>query len=144
MSGNTSRRKGAAAELELAKAIHDHLGVRLQRRLEQVRSAGWDLELHPDEDGPVAEQIGRYAIECKRAVSATPVVVAGWWRQCAAQAAAAYRIPCLAYRLDRQDWQFLVPIRELNRDLPMHQTDTTDYCCTLTLPGWCALVREGA
>jgi hypothetical protein len=142
VAGNRSRRKGSNAELELARLIFDELGIRLQRKLEQVRSGGWDLELHPDESGPVAEQLGRYAIECKRAATASPATVAGWWRQAVAQAAAAYRTPCLAYRQDRQGWLFVVPLQELNRDMPMAAADSLDYCATLTLRGWAALVRE--
>jgi len=144
VAGNHSRRKGSSAELELARLIHEELGIRMQRQLDQPRSGGWDLELHPDELGPVAEQIGRYAIECKRAATASPATVAGWWRQAWAQAAAAHRAPCLAYRVDRQGWLFVVPLQELDRTLPAATGDNLDFCAVLTLRGWAALVRESA
>jgi hypothetical protein len=141
MSGNHSRRKGSSAELELAHLIHDELGIRLQRRVEQARSGGHDLDIHPDEHGPVAAQLARYAIEVKRAALVSPALIRGWWRQAVGQAAAAYKVPCLAYRQDRQRWTFVVPLQELNRDMPA-PTAEMDYCATLTLQGWAALVRE--
>jgi hypothetical protein len=64
-------------------------------------------------------------------------------RQASAQAAAVYRIPCLAYREDRQGWLFVVPMQELHRDMPAATAEGLDYCATLTLLGWAALVREG-
>jgi hypothetical protein len=126
VSGNHSRRKGSSAELELAHLIRDELGIRLQRRVGQSRSGGHDLDIHPDEHGPVAAQLARYAIECKRAAKVSPRLVVGWWRQAVAQAAAAYRVPCLAYRQDRQGWSFVVPLQELNRDMPA-PTAEMDY-----------------
>ena len=141
MAGNHSRRKGSGAELELARLVLDHLGVRLIRRLDQPRAGGHDLEVHPDETGPVAAQIARYALEVKRASTASPAMVASWWRQAAAQATAASRVPCLAYRVDRQGWAFMVPLKELNRAMPNHLTDSADYCATLSLQGWAALIR---
>lgn len=141
--GARSRTKGASGELELARLIHDHLGVRLVRRLEQTRAGGHDLEVHPDETGPVADQLRRYAIECKRACTAPPAKVSAWWAQTASQAAASRRVPCLAYRIDRQDWTLVVPMRELAKTMPAWSPDTTDYCAALTLPGWISLIREG-
>jgi Holliday junction resolvase len=61
-----SRAKGASAERELARVIHEHLGVRMVRNLEQYRQGGHDLVPHPDETGPVAAALARYAIEAKR------------------------------------------------------------------------------
>ncbi len=74
-----SRNKGAGAERELAAVILDELGVRLLRRLEQTRSGGYDLDVHPDETGPVAAQIRRYALEVKRHTKALPAQVRSWW-----------------------------------------------------------------
>jgi len=144
MSGNHSRRKGSSAELELARLIHHELDVRMQRRVEQVRSGGYDLEIHPDEHSPVAEQLARYGIECKRAAEVSPHLVVGWWRQTWAQAAAADRVPCLAYRGDRQDWSFVVPLQELHPDMPAAAADSLDCCAALTLRGWAVLVQIGA
>jgi len=143
VAGNHSRRKGSGAELELVRLIHEQLGVRLERRLRQYQSGGWDLEVHPDESGPVVDRLARYAIEVKRAAAVSPAIVAGWWRQAWAQAAAVYRVPCLAYRPDRQGWSFVVPLQELHRHMPAAGADSLDYTCTLTLRGWAALLREG-
>ena len=143
MSGNHSRSKGRSGEQELVGLIRDHLGVRMQRRLRQYQTGGWDLEVHPDESGPVAAQLARYAIECKRLARAAPGLLRQHWRQAVRQADASYRRPCLAYRADREGWSFVVPMQLLCRDMPAATADSLDYTCTLTVAGWCALIREG-
>lgn len=143
MSGSRSRNKGAGAERELAALIRDHLGVRMQRRLRQYQTGGCDLELHPDEGGPVAAQLARWAVEVKRLSRAAPGLLRRHWRQAVAQAEATDKQPCLAYRADREGWLFVVPMQALCSDMPAATGESLDYTCTLTLAGWCALMREG-
>ena len=134
------RTKGASAERELAAAIGAELGVRLVRNLEQPRDGGRDLDVHPEEAGAVADVLRCWAIEVKRHARATPALLRAWWQQTQAQAAAVSRLPALAYRADRGPWRVVVPLAELRPDLPSWHG--WDWTAELSLPGFCALVRE--
>jgi len=83
-----SRQKGAGAEREFAGLVHDWSGVRLIRNLEQIRSGGHDLIVHPDETGSVVNVFRRLAIECKRYQTVTDGLLAKWWAQAVIQAEA--------------------------------------------------------
>lgn len=117
-----SRAKGKAGEHELIKLLHDHLGVKLQRNLVQTRSGGYDLV-----------GLDGYAIECKRAKEAD---LNNWWKQAHAQA--DDNMPVLAYRLDRMDWRFVVPIPTVDKK----NWDSVDWTMELSVHGFCYLVRE--
>lgn len=67
-----ARNQGASAERELARAIFDELGVRLVRNLEQSRRGGYDLVPDAEATGPLADWLGRCAIEVKRHAKARP------------------------------------------------------------------------
>ena len=133
-----SRRKGAAGEREFAGLIHDWLGVRLVRNLDQSRTGGHDLVVA--DEGPAAAALDRFAIEVKRYARATPGLLSDWWRQTVTQARRCRRIPALAYRGDRQPWQVIVPLAAIHPDLP--HGDDLAHCAVLTLPGFAAVVRE--
>jgi len=135
-----SRAKGANGERELSRAIHGELGVRLIRNLEQSRRGGHDLIVDPDQTGPVAAALDRYAFECKRHSRATPSLLKTWWAQCCDQAAKTAKVPALAYREDRQDWRFRLPLHAVRPDLP--ETDGLDWTADLSLSGFCLLIRE--
>ncbi len=138
--GASSRTKGASGEREFAGLLHDHLGVRLVRNLEQSRSGGHDLITHPDEAGPVADMLRRYAIEVKRYSKPTDSLIARWWRQAEQQAQEVGALPCLAYRGNRAAWRVVVPLAALMDTIT---DDGLTYAATLGLEGFCALVREG-
>ncbi len=137
-----SREKGASGEREFAKAVNDELGIRLVRNLRQYQQSGHDLIVHPEETGPVAETLDKFAIEAKRYASATHAVVMGWWAQTCVQAQEAGKVPVLAYRVDRQPWRVVLPLSELRDSLT--QTDGLDWTAELSLPAFCLLVRENA
>jgi hypothetical protein len=67
-----SRAKGAGAELEFSSIVYQWAGIRLVRNLEQSRSGGFDLIVHSDETGQVADSFRSLAIECKRYGKVTP------------------------------------------------------------------------
>jgi hypothetical protein len=140
MAGSRSRRKGARAELELAQALQDHLGIKLQRNLEQSRNRGHDLIPPPGADGHVAAALGRYAFECKRYSRATPALLRAWWAQTVTQAQQVQLIPCLAYREDRQDWQLLLPLSDVRPDLP--HGEGLAWTVQLGLEAFSYMVRE--
>ena len=81
-----SRTKGANSELEISSIIYQLSGVRLIRNLEQSRSGGFDLIVHPDEAGQVADLFRALAIECKRYGKVTPSLIKKWWQQAREQA----------------------------------------------------------
>lgn len=137
-----SRQKGADGERELAGLIHDQLGVRMVRNLEQSRSGGHDLVVHPDSDGSVADRLRDFAVEVKRHRRATQALLATWWGQTVEQAVAVHGIPALAYREDRQDWLVIIPMTAMHPDMPA--APGLNWTTTLRLPGWCAFVRETA
>ncbi len=140
-TGINGRRKGASAEREFAGLIHENLGVRLIRRLDQARGGGHDLEPAPGQSGPAADTLAGLAIECKRYQAITPAVMVGFWGQTARQAAAAGLTPCLAYRANRTPWRVVVPLAWLSPDTAGHPADL-DYTATLPLPAFCMAVRE--
>jgi Holliday junction resolvase len=135
-----SREKGASAERELARLIHDHLGVRVVRNLEQSRRGGHDLIPDPEESGPVVSWLARYAIEVKRHAKVSPHLLKGWWGQTCVQAERVGLLPCLCYRLDRADWRVVLPLVAVWEDLP--RADGVDWTVELSVPGFAALVRE--
>lgn len=136
-----SRTKGANGEREFAAALHAELGVTLARNLEQVRNGGHDLVI-ADEAHPLAGSLGRFAIECKRYAGVKPALLARWWKQAAQQAQDAGKLPCLAFRADRQPWGVIVPLRALSRDFPTWTGGSLDFTAMLTVAGFAALVRE--
>ena len=101
--GKKSRTKGAAGERELASLIEAHLGVKLHRNLDQTRDGGYDLKGF---DG--------LAIEVKRYAAASNYDKELWWKQAVEQAES--RWPVLAYRLDRQQWTFVVALSHVIGD----------------------------
>ena len=135
------RTNAATAERELAGLLHDELGVRLVRNLDQSRRGGHDLIVTDDASGPVAASLARLAIEVKRHATAPLGSGRAWWSQVESQAARVGLVPALAYRADRGAWRFVLPLAELRPDLT--RAAGVEYTADLSLPGFCAMVREG-
>jgi Holliday junction resolvase len=136
-----SRRKGADGERELVRQLHEALGVRMVRNLEQSRRGGHDLIPDPDATGPVARSLARYAFEVKRHSRATPYLLKGWWAQSCAQAERVGLMPCLCYRENREGWRVVLPLAALWPGLP--DGDGLDGTVTLSVAAFAAIVREG-
>ncbi|MDD5036675.1 MAG: hypothetical protein PHE55_18200 [Methylococcaceae bacterium] len=136
-----SRDKGATGEREFARLLHEHLGVKLVRNLEQSRSGGYDLEAEGKD--PTAEALGRFAIECKRYAATTPGSIAKWWGQAVQQAHDAERIPALAYRADRQEWRVTLPLSVLDSET-FGDWQGIEWTAALSVPAFCTLIRERA
>ena len=116
--GSKSRTKGKVGEREVLNLLGDRLGQRFARNLQQSDQGGCDcMEL----DG--------IALEVKRA--AKPALN-NWWSQAEEQAIALGRTPVLAYRLDRQQWQFVIRLHDLVAEVPIN-----DERATLSLEGFC-------
>ena len=134
-----SRTKGASAEREFANEIHQWAGVRLIRNLEQSRSGGHDLIVHPDEVGQAADTFRTLAIECKRYGKVTPGLIKTWWQQARNQAEPYDLHPVLAYRADRQDWHVIAQLHLINSNL----TRNLSLECTASMgvAAFCSIIR---
>jgi len=133
-----SRAKGSRGELDFARAVHDVLGVRLVRQLDQCRAGGFDLAPEPADDSAGATLLRRYAVEVKRHRTATPGEVAAWWVQTCRQADDAGLAPLLAYRPDRAPWRVVLALDAL---VPGTAADTLPHTVTLSLDGFAAIAR---
>jgi Holliday junction resolvase len=135
-----SKTKGSSAERDVAKLIFDYTGIKLIRNLEQTRSGGYDLIVHPDEVGPVSDNFRRLAIESKRYRQADPVDIKGWWKQTVFQAEMAELEPILIYRADRRDWTVIAPLHYVRPDFGM--SDAFDLTLSMSIHVFCCIVRE--
>lgn len=133
-----SRNKGASAEREFSRLVLDGIGVKLARNLEQTRAGGCDLVVTGPMAAPYAQYVSSLSIEVKRYATAVPSDVRGWWEQATAQAIRTEREPLLAYKLDRREWQIMVPLHLLHREAPRDMG--FPYAVRLTLGGWFTLV----
>jgi Holliday junction resolvase len=100
MNGAYSRAKGARAELELCHLLSDYLGGEFSRNLKQYQKA---------QHGDIEQLVGPYLIECKNQAT---LAIPQWWRQACDAAKARGAVPCLAYKLFRRGWKFVVPLPE--------------------------------
>lgn len=109
-----SRTKGSGGERELCHRFEELLSVTLARNLQQTRKGGHDLIVTGGEPEMVA-LLERFAVEVKRAATAPPCIRENWWRQAQQQADRVSREPLLAWRIDRQAWRIVLPMRALTR-----------------------------
>ena len=135
-----SRAKGASSEREFCKLIYEWSGVRLIRNLEQSRSGGFDLIVHDDEVGQVADSFKTLAIECKRYSRVTPGLIKTWWTQARRQAEPNGLTPVLAYRADRQNWQVITPLHVINRTLSRNLG--LESTAVLSVIGFCGVLNS--
>jgi Holliday junction resolvase len=117
------RRKGRAAEQELARLLREHLGADIARNLQQSAVGGHDLI-----------GVAGFALEAKRCER---LALGSWWRQACDQAARAGLIPALAYRQSRQPWRFVVPLAIL-----LGEPIDIKAIATLGLPEFVTVVRR--
>ena len=135
-----SRNKGASSEREFCNIIYQWSGIKLVRNLEQSRGGGFDLQVHADEVGQVADSFRSLAIEVKRYSHITPGLIKTWWQQARDQAQLNRLTTILAYRGDRQDWQVVTPLYLINADLSKNLS--LDCTCTMSAIALCSVVRE--
>ena len=108
MRAGGGRAKGAAYEREICKLIELATGRKLRRRLSQYQEKNLS-DLEPADNKPFP-----FLIECKRYASG---VSPKWWDQIVTAARSAANtndaLPCLIYKLDRQQTQVRIPIEAL-------------------------------
>ena len=104
-----ARAKGAAGERQFCALVKEHTGIELQRKLDQTRGGGHDLECVFPSD------ISRWpwACEVKRTKVATNAKMVKWWKQTLVQAEKSKLQPLLAWREDRKKWKITVQVKGL-------------------------------
>lgn len=140
--GKMSRTKGQSGEREFAGLLFDHLGIEVKRHLEQSRSGGHDLVVTDPGSCRITEAFDLFAVEVKRHKTASQGLIASWWLQAVEQANRAEKIPALAYRADRQQWQIALPLYAISSGLS--QSDSYESTAALSLSGFCGVIRETA
>ncbi|MCT5734048.1 hypothetical protein LZM47_29585 [Pseudomonas aeruginosa] len=99
-----SRAKGARVELDFAKLCFEHLGIKVERNLEQSRSGGHDLS-----------GLDGWALEIKaRANVPGRKELLGMWTQTLDQAQRAKLKPALAVKVNRRGWTVYVDLADLS------------------------------
>lgn len=129
--GAFSRDKGARAERELCAMLRDNLGGNFCRNLKQYQKS---------QEGDIEQLVGPYLIESK--AHATPSLKP-WWQQIVTAAAKhpAKPVPCLAYKITRAGWRFVVPMPQAWASGHQWARDL-QYTQTLYPDGFYLLVRE--
>jgi Holliday junction resolvase len=109
MRAGGGRAKGAAFEREICKLIEQETSRKLRRRLSQYQEKNLS-DLEPADNKPFP-----FLIECKRYAKLSPSN--DWYDQIVAAARSAANtndaLPCLIYKLDRQQTQVRIPIEAL-------------------------------
>lgn len=129
MTGAMSRNKGKRGELEVCHMLSDNLGGEYSRNLKQYQQS---------QHGDIEQLVGPYLIEVKNHAKVT---VAPWWAQAVAAAGKAGAVPCLAYKIARVGWRFMVPIPQATWTGEAWALDL-QYTQTLYPEGFYLLVRE--
>jgi len=126
------RNKGAAFERQVAKMLHDELGVNFKRDLEQYRAADHGDLIPDDEAFPFTLELKRYSsgVGCKPQ----------WWDQVKRACATTGKLPCVIYKYDRQDIRCVVPFTALYAAFGSEHR--CDYQAEMTFDAFCYLVRE--
>jgi hypothetical protein len=128
--GAMQRTKGQAGEREAAAIIRDLTGWDAQRRVRQH-----------DGDSDILGVPG-WAVEVKRHATATPGLIASWWRQACAQAGGD--VPVLMYRADRGHWRCVWPLSVLLTHQVASMWSGIEWTADTTPSAWAAVAREVA
>ena len=126
------RNKGAAFEREIGGLLHDELGIKFKRDLEQYRAADHGDLLADDPAFP-------FVIECKRYASGTGCKPA-WWNQAQAAANAVGKLPAVIYTYDRRDIRCVVEFTALYKMIG--SSFESAHQAEMTLGAFCYIVRE--
>jgi hypothetical protein len=131
-----SRNKGASFERQIAAELHQMLGLKFQRDLEQYRHTDHGDLICEDKDWPFLLELKRYADgQFKQA----------WWDQADRAAKLSGLWPVVIYKFDR------LPIRvRMSLDVisccigggPIVLDLDNDYLADISLDGFCYLARE--
>ena len=133
-TGRLAKHRGSSFELEIARLLEMELGIKFQRNLEQVRTAGHSDLVPSDPDFP-------FSLELKRR-RAGNYIPAGAWRQ--AQNASSLHgdfFPCVVYRYDRLPPRAVVPFSAIVEAETGHKSKNLDDQADLSFPAFCYITR---
>ena len=99
MTGAYLRSKGARGEREIVTMLRDNLGGEFSRNLKQYQQS---------QEGDIEQLVGPYLLEIKNCASTTNIKA--WWQQAVTAANRKRAVPCLAYKIPRKGWRFVVPM----------------------------------
>tara|TARA_R110000772_G_scaffold31767_4_gene78103 strand:- start:31 stop:426 length:396 start_codon:yes stop_codon:yes gene_type:complete len=122
------RNKGAAFERDIAKMLHDELGISFKRDLEQYREGAHGDLIPSDPEFP-------FTLELKRYADGPIGGQKSWWAQTCVAARREDKYPALIYRYDRQPIRCVVPMS------PFRWEDD-GYVVEMEFDAFCYLVRE--
>jgi len=129
MTGAASRNKGARGEREVCRMLADNLGGSFNRLLKQYQQA---------QLADIEQLVGPYSIEVKNCATLN---LRAWWQQTLAAADKRGAVPCLAYKITRAGWRFVVPMPQAWNSGHQWAKDL-QYTQTLYPDGFYLLVRE--
>ena len=129
MTGAASRNKGARGEREVCRMLADNLGGSFNRLLKQYQQA---------QLADIEQLVGPYSIEVKNCATWN---LRSWWQQTLAAADKRGAVPCLAYKITRAGWRFVVPMPQAWSSGHQWARDL-QYTQTLYPDGFYLLVRE--
>lgn len=93
------RTKGHCGERQFCKILEEHIGLPVERNIDQVRDGGADIISVPP-----------FAIEVKRQER---LLINNWWEQALSQTTKKNPIPVLVFRQNRRKWRVIVPAKFL-------------------------------
>lgn len=131
MSGAKSRNKGARGEREVCKLLSENLGGQYNRLLKQYQQS---------QLSDIEQLVGPYSLEVKNCAKLN---LRAWWQQAVAAAEKRGAVPCLAYKIARSGWRFVVPMPEAWASGHQWARDL-QYTMTLYPEGFFLRVRESA
>ena len=140
MARINGRSKGAAGEREFANKLFELTGVKLERKLDQTRGGGFDLQVEKSQMGAVADALRGMAIECKRYGRVTNGLMSGFWEQALRQAEKDKLLPVLAYREDNCQWRVVVPMTFVQPELPYW--DQLEMTVEMSIGAFATFLRE--
>lgn len=126
------RNKGASFERQIGGLLHDELGIKFKRDLEQYRAADHGDLLADDPNFP-------FVIECKRYASGAGCKPA-WWQQAKAAASAVGKMPCVIYKYDRRDIRCVIEFTALYKMIG--SSFESEHQAEMTLGAFCYAARE--
>ena len=129
MTGRASREKGARGEREVCKLLSENLGGQFNRLLKQYQQG---------QLADIEQLVGVYSLEVKNCAKTN---FRAWWQQAVTAADKRGAVPCLAYKVPRKGWKFVVPLPQAWATGKQWARDW-QYTMTLEPDGFYLIVRE--
>lgn len=122
--GINVRTKGHGGEREIAQLLREHLGIIVERNVDQVRDGGADII-----------SVRPFAIEIKRQQQLS---IKRWLAQAVRQTTKKNPVPVLMFRQDRQPWRVIFPLNVVARK--KYRVDGS--WCEVDMPSFLELAKK--